>query len=137
MDDDGNTGLMLAIMNDYLEVVPLLMQHEKIDVNVLNKRGESALYLASGRGYWDVVEALGDYGADVNVQGVHGYTALHWATLTGQTDTVSMILRLNDVDTRIKSRAGSTVLDVARNLEMFDIVKCLEDHNKACLCGSL
>jgi ankyrin repeat protein len=135
MDDDDNTGLMLAIMHGNLDAVPLLLEYEKIDVNVLNKRDQSTLNLASACGHWDFVVAMGDRDADVNVQGVHGYAALYWVTLSGQSDTVSMILRLYVAS--IKSRSGSTVLDVARNLEVFDILMCLEDHNKARLCGPL
>ena len=68
-------------------------------------------------------------GLDVNaIGGAHGNTALMWACLRGQAEIVSELLALPMVDVHSKNKAGSTALNIARGLEMFEITRLLEEH---------
>ena len=46
----------------------------------------------------------------------------------GRADIVSMMLKLDRVDTTLKNKSGSTALDIARKCDMVDVIRFLEDH---------
>ena len=71
--------------------------------------------------------------ADANAKGALGNTALIWATFRGRLDIICMILPHERVDACVRNKAGPTALDIARRLEIFDIVECLEEHANAAL----
>ncbi len=63
------------------------------NVNAKNERGDTALILASTRGYLEVVRALLNHdGVDVNIQGRYGDTALIGATRNGHSHVVCDLL---------------------------------------------
>ena len=62
--------------------------------------------------------------------GALGNTALIWACLRGQADIVSELLAFPMVDVQAKNKAGSTALDIARELQMLEIVRLLEARTK-------
>jgi hypothetical protein len=53
------------------------------EVNAQDKRGRTALIVASKDGYREVVQILLAYGADVNGRDKKGNTALDWASFSG------------------------------------------------------
>jgi ankyrin repeat protein len=65
---------------------------------------------------------------DVKAAGALGYTPLMWTCLRGQADIVSKLLTFPTIDVHAKNTAGSTALDIAYKLELFEIAKCLEDY---------
>ena len=112
------------------EVVSTLLDHGGVEVNAKDNQGRSAFFWVSYRGSPCAIRMfLKHEGLDVNaIGGAHGNTALMWACLRGQTDIVSKLLALPMVDVHSKNKAGSTALDIARGLEIFDIVKLFEHH---------
>lgn len=60
-----------------------------------HKKLQSAFLCACGWGRNDVVEFLLDHGADLNDGGSDGQTPLHCAVITGQLETVKLLLRFN------------------------------------------
>ncbi|MBN2684303.1 MAG: ankyrin repeat domain-containing protein [Pontiellaceae bacterium] len=60
-----------------------------------------------------VVQALVEYGADINARDDVGATPLHWAA-NGRFDCVEYLLSIN-ADINIKSITGQTILDVAKH----------------------
>ncbi|ETN85521.1 ankyrin repeat protein [Necator americanus] len=67
MSDDGEIPLHWAARSGHANVVTLL-SNERVDINAVNKNGESALLIASRYGHVDVVQALLERGADVTIQ---------------------------------------------------------------------
>ena len=68
---------MLASFEGYLDVVKELLQHPKIDINLQDRNGDTALMHAATRGRLGVVrELLKRPGIDVNLQNRYGDTAL-------------------------------------------------------------
>ena len=67
---------------------------------------------ADKRGSLDKIELLIGHGADVNLTGPQGSTALHLAVRGGRLDVVSLLVR-NGADTRLKDDDGNTPLDIA------------------------
>ncbi len=64
-DADGNTALILAIKheqeNGQSEVIQALLSASGINVNAINKQGETAIKIAHKKGYMDIVQILEQY----------------------------------------------------------------------------
>ena len=60
------------------------------------------IHIAARFGYKEIVEALIEYGADINIKGHFGYTALHEACLKNNIDIVNILIK-NGADLNIKS----------------------------------
>ncbi len=74
------------------EVVRALLYHDGVDVNAIDKDGESALIGACDRGYLDMVSALLNHkGVDVNIKNNLGESALDRAR-TKKEDNIARIL---------------------------------------------
>jgi ankyrin repeat protein len=77
--DEGITPLISAASEGHTEVVQMLVDTKKVDVNGKDKDGTNALMAASARGHNKVVEVLLKAGAAVNEQNSDGHTALMFA----------------------------------------------------------
>lgn len=65
-DSNGNTLLILASGNGYLEMVKLLIEMG-ININAVNNDGTTALQIAEENGYNKIVEYLIKQGADITI----------------------------------------------------------------------
>lgn len=61
---NGRTALELAARNGNLAALKALLSDPKIDANVQDAEGQTALHRASKKGYLDCVETLLDFGVD-------------------------------------------------------------------------
>jgi ankyrin repeat protein len=59
------------------KIVDLILKRGKVDINVLNKFGESALHVAVKDGNDKVAELLIKNGININLLDSNGYSALH------------------------------------------------------------
>lgn len=59
--------MIVATIGNHTEMVELLLEH-KANVNCTDKDGCSALTIACREGYYDIVIALLDAGAYINIQ---------------------------------------------------------------------
>lgn len=73
--------LLNAIYGDNSSMVKFLLNQPKINVNIQNKVGNSALELAASQGKKDIVEWLLKKGANKNLLDISGNTALDLAIL--------------------------------------------------------
>merc|ERR1719312_1679276 len=77
---NGMTALSIAAgRNDYTATHLLLGSGAGIDTNLLDNEGKSALLFAAELNTEDIMEAILEYGTDVNMQNSIGQTALHLA----------------------------------------------------------
>ena len=67
------------------------------------------------------------HNVDLNVHGRFGYTVLMWATLKGELEVVSTLLKHDTLDTNLKNIAGSTALDIAHNCGHVALAELLQD----------
>ena len=107
----GYTPLLEAIQVKDVELVNLVI-NKGANVNVLNKRGESALVMAANTGNEEIVQALFDAGLDAPTS----HKALEAAVRKRNTDMVSLLLA-NGADANV-------LLDkamVANNSELMDM----------------
>ena len=108
-DAKGNTGLHVALLEGMPIAAAELLKAPELDVNVLNKVGESPLMMAALKSHVDVARTLIERGAAINKD---GWTPLHYAATGGNTDIISMLLAKGaQIDAR--SPNGTTPLMMA------------------------
>ncbi len=120
-DEQRNTALHKAIMEESERVVMLLIEHPQMDVNVLNLAGETPLMLAALRGRLPWVQALVRRDALINEA---GFSALHYAC-SGPDNGVSAWLIAQGAEINARSPNGSTPLMLAAGYGSPDSVDVL------------
>ena len=95
--DEPTMTVYEATLNNNLEQVQANIAHGA-DLNALTADGDygrySALHAASRAGYVDIVRALIDAGADVNIEAdaPHRAAPLHWAARAGHLEAVVLLV---------------------------------------------
>ena len=89
-DAKGTPLLMLAIDDRSTEVIYLLMDTPGIDIDAANRKGENALMMAAIFGLIPEVKYLVENKAAIFNQS--GWTPLHYAATTGQTEIVAYLI---------------------------------------------
>ncbi len=104
----------------------LLIQHktEKNHLDFDDFDGNTALIVASFKGYLDFVVPLLRAGADVRAANKKGFTALMVAAQTGQCNLVTLLLQAGSEVNRANGE-GWTALMLAANYGQCDVVKLL------------
>jgi ankyrin repeat protein len=123
LDPTGQPGLTSALREPSPKVAGLLASAPKIDLNLLNAKGESPLMLASLKGQLDLAEQMIKKGADVNKT---GWTPLHYAASTGQVAVIKLLIE-NNAYIDAESPNGSTPLMMASMYGTGEAVKLLLD----------
>ncbi|CAG0892800.1 unnamed protein product [Darwinula stevensoni] len=117
--------LPLAIREGREEAACFLVQHV-VDVDSVNG-GESPLQLACEKGLLEVVQILLACGADVNLTGRDGETALHKAVNIGDGDLVNILIQHPGMNSNAKDRRGRTPLGLAIAAGNKDIAQSIVD----------
>ena len=112
-DEYQNTALHRACMASSESanrggIVDILLQ-KGADVHQQNQSGETALFLASFRGYKEAVEILVQQGADVNLQNTYGETALFKASRYGYKGIVEILVQ-GGADVNLQNTSRETAL---------------------------
>ena len=138
-DFTGSTPLMNAAANGNLAAVKMLLA-KGAKVNTVSgppgaqvKNGTialgnfTALHFAAALGPADLVKALLDAGAAVNVKDARGMTPLMLAVGTDRQDaSVVALLLAQGADTKVTSLAGETALDWARKFGNTPVLEALQ-----------
>ncbi|PKS09158.1 hypothetical protein jhhlp_003772 [Lomentospora prolificans] len=91
-DRDGLTPLHWAVKRGYKELVRLLIDQGKAQIDVLDNQQRTPLSLGVMNGQAVVVEMLLQKGADANIPGASGQTALHDAAQNGNWEIVKALV---------------------------------------------
>jgi uncharacterized protein len=103
---NGWTPVMHAIHKHQNEAVTALID-AGADVNRATVAGQTALMMAAGYGYADVVQILLRRGADARIKDANGESAIDWA-LAGMNDIDRMtIFNCQDATVRMLAAAGA------------------------------
>lgn len=97
---------------------------ELIALNPRNENDDPALVYAAKTQQWNILEELAKLGADLSVQGQHGFTALMHAAMAGKLDIVKMLVSLNENWNTVDNQ-GHTPLMGAIISGKLDVVKWL------------
>lgn len=94
LTNDKNTALHLSSLNGHTNCVKALLYYSdhmkvKIDRNIQNKFGDTALHLACKWGFKEIAEALLEYGVKTNLKNRLGNTATEYA----HSSQIAMILQ--------------------------------------------
>jgi len=117
----GETGLIIAIRYDAMQVVRLLLAQPKLKVDQQAANGNTALMMAAFQKNKPAVLALLEHGAQVNRP---GWTALHYAAASGDLDIMKLLLeRSAFIDAA--SPTGTTPLMLAAREGQEQAVKLL------------
>jgi len=127
-DGDGWTLLHSACWEDSRSaVIPLLLAHPDIDVNVKDRFGHTPFYLACCGSPSRVREMLKDSRVKVNEPAKDGYTPLHRAARNGYLDIIKWwIASGREMDLGKPGEFTTDVIGVANNRGNTEVVTLLE-----------
>jgi ankyrin repeat protein len=110
--NDGASPLMRACYYNYTSLVGYLLEHNA-NIECKNVRNETPLYIASFRGFIDVVKILVDkFKANVNCEDIDGDTPLSVACYEERTNIISYLLKKGAIVNKRGIR-GDTPLHIA------------------------
>ncbi|RDA94471.1 hypothetical protein CP533_2296 [Ophiocordyceps camponoti-saundersi (nom. inval.)] len=104
------TAIHLAVPDGDASMMMLLLEKSAEQINMRNSDGKTALFIAAGYGYTDIVKLLLDKGADASIRRDDGDTALSEAIKHAKVDIVKMLLATEGVDPDSKNNAGESPL---------------------------
>ena len=104
--------LLIASEKGYSEIVKLLLDQEKIDVNVVDYFGESSLIKASEHGHLEIVKLLLQNNAKVDQINDDEQSALLLAAKKGHPEIVNLLLAAG-ADNLVVDQDGMTALEWA------------------------
>ncbi|XP_051509752.1 KN motif and ankyrin repeat domain-containing protein 3-like [Myxocyprinus asiaticus] len=128
----GYTAVMLAALSavkeeDDMAVVQKLFRLGNVNAKA-SQAGQTALMLAVSHGRQEMVRALLDCGANVNIQDDEGSTALMCASEHGRAEIVSLLLEQHGCDITVIDNDGSNALSIALEASHNDIAVLLYAH---------
>jgi ankyrin repeat protein len=137
-----NTPLLAALNKEHLNIALFLLEHGA-DVEQRDGLGQTALYMASSRGYIEAVRPLIHYGADPNV--LCGNWEVGWreveltpllvALVKGKLEIARLLLEIR-VDVERRGSPGQTALYMASSRGYVGLVRslldCGADPNAVC-----
>jgi ankyrin repeat protein len=159
-DEQGQTGLLIAMREPSPKVIQVLLDSPKTNVELRNAKDESPLMLAALKGQQDLVTRLIARDADVNkpgwtplhyaatgghvaimkqllenyafidAQSPNGSTPLMMAAMYGSSAAVQLLLD-EGADTAMKNQLGMTALDFAHRANRSDAVRLLSTAVRA------
>ena len=96
----------------------ILLARDDLDLAVTNKNGDTALHMACGKGYADIVAMIGQdrrmTRQIMNMKNKKGITALMVAVARGNVSCVEKMSELEGVDWETKDKYGLSLEQTAR-----------------------
>ena len=120
----GDTALMMAAEKSAAMVTWLIEQDA--EVNLQNRRGQTALMIAAYAGNVEAVTALLGRGADARIENEWGDTALTQAVFRGDHAIVTQLIKHGADPTHANGRS-ETPRQLAKR--MVDLVEAMDDSN--------
>ena len=100
--------MILTILHNNINIVKKLI-HDGEDVNEKDRERNTALALASDKGYERIVEMLLNAGANLDTQNINGITAIMRASYNGYWKIVKMLIKAG-ANLNLQDKNGNTAL---------------------------
>lgn len=128
---EGTTPLQMACASNQPQIVKMLMDHPKIDLNLVNSDEDSALHFTARSGHLPILEQLLQAGSKLllNERNTFGYTPLHVAVLNNHAAMVNKLLEQQDLDTSIVDKDNKTALQYAEEENLTAIVAAIKKYD--------
>ena len=120
----GDTGLILAMRENSMEVMEVLLADSRTRIDAEAHNGDNALMIACYNGNEKAVKALLDKGAKVNK---NGWAPLHYAAASGNNRIVQMLLDKDAFIDAVSPNATTPIMMAARGGHIYT-VKLLHDN---------
>ncbi len=117
-----------VITGDYVSVANLLV--EGVEVNQLDRYGQTALMLAAWHGWAEVVRLLLQYNADLDITAKYGLSALMLAVVNHHSDVAKELIDAG-ANTQLRGSgapgfAGKTARELAEQSGLVDLADYLD-----------
>ena len=120
-ENDGTPSLFRACRDS--KVLEMFLAHPKIDVNIKDTNGWTALMNACAYGEVNAVKRLCKVpGIDLNHQNSIGYTAAIIAIVNNNAECVKILSNIPGVNWNIKTKMNYTAVNYARQTEIIQIL---------------
>ncbi|KAK6107281.1 Ankyrin repeats (3 copies) family protein [Brugia pahangi] len=107
------SAMLVACEEGNLAGLDQLAVLHRINLNIANRMGETAIHVAAGAGQFDVVHYLHMKGAALDAADGRGDTPLFWATRNGHTNIVGYITNEESVNINAVNKNKESALHVA------------------------
>ena len=126
--EHGTPSLAIAAYHGHEKMVELLLSSGKVNINLRDKGGATALFVAVERNWPKVVKPLISKGADVNLPLRDGTTPLCFAAHSGYRKVAELLLQAPGVQVNKPGTDNATPLVMACYQEHKEIVRLLLKH---------
>lgn len=128
----GEGALHIAASRSDALYLRVILQHEDVNANLADRRGNTALIIAAGRGWSAGVDILLRYKANVNLANASGETPLIRAVQERHLDVVNDLLKAGADPDRTDNVTGKSARDYAIEATRWPaIAKVLREAPKA------
>merc|ERR1711971_672766 len=127
-DEYGNTELISAVLFNHNSVVALLLNTPNIDVNIVDRHGESALHWAVNEynEYNETLKLLLNVpNLDVNIVNTSGESALHEAVHRHRNEALELLLDVPTIDVNLVNFDGKSAVHHAVSGNNIEALKLL------------
>ena len=121
-------ALFEACRKNRLDVVKMILEHYKVDINGTDRAGNGLLHVMSVVRNSECVLYLLDHGADTTLTNTRGATPLYIACQNGYTEYASLILSKSIETINTPRNDGATPLHIACQEGYTECVRLLLDH---------
>ena len=125
VDQSGYNILHHAVSYNMVEIVLILLDIFKFDINIRSKTNQTPLMIAANFGFNEIIKILCDHGCDINAQDDTKFTALLYTIKQGMLNSTIYLLYKN-ANTTLADSNGCTLLHWAaykNNLFMIRLLK--------------
>ncbi|KAI1289878.1 Ankyrin repeat domain-containing protein 16 [Halotydeus destructor] len=134
------TPLMMACTKRSLNMIRLLIEKGKANVELKNKDGWTAFHLASRQGHLDIISYFVNMFGDsiMDTRSTTNRTPLHTAALHGHVYALSLLLSTSSSQVNAMDSCGTTpLMDACRSLSLDTCIVLIENGADASLCDHL